>query len=201
MQVALPHSTNRRAARTAIGIAAAAIALVATPGIASASTTTSSYGSYDSGYGGYDSGYGGYDGGSGGYTGATVVTPVLNCISSNRDGSYTAVLGYKNTSQSTYTITGSYNVITPSRYDGDQPTTFRPGTYRGVLSVTVASGSAYWQLGSTKLTVSRTAGTTCAAGTTLPAMGNGTGVAVALGAAGLVGAGMVRRLRRRVALA
>ena len=202
------RSAVRLPVRAGLLAVLAVLALVAVPGTASAATYGGSYGGYDGGYSGYDGyggGYGGYDGyggsygGSygGGYSGTVYVTPLLDCVVTARDGSYTAVLGYKNTNRSsTYTITGSYNVISPSRYDGDQPTSFKPGTYHGVFSLPVSSGTVYWDLAGTRLTISRTAASACPAGTTLPASGNGTGIAIALVAAGVLGVLLVRRARR-----
>jgi hypothetical protein len=193
----------------ALALLTALLALVAPvvlPASASAAGYYGGYDGYNGGYndGGYNGGYydggynGGYSGGStGGYTGAVVVTPVLNCVLAGTNGAYTAVLGYRNTSSSTYTITGDYNVISPSSYNGQQPTVFKPGTYSGVFRVTVSSGTLYWTLGNSKLTISRTSTPACPKDTQMPADGNGTGVVGALAVAAGVGALMVRRARRR----
>jgi hypothetical protein len=179
------------------------VAPVLTPASASAAGYYGGGGGYDGG--GYNGGYDGRDGGysdgssSGGYTGDTVVFPVLNCIQAGSNGAYTAVLGYKNTGRSTFTITGGYNVISPSSYNGKQPTTFKPGTYNGVFSLSVSSGTVYWTLADTKLTISRTAASACPKDTQMPADGNGTGVVGALGVAAVAGALIVRRARRRAA--
>ncbi|MCZ2827829.1 hypothetical protein O2W14_03140 [Modestobacter sp. VKM Ac-2986] len=149
-----------------------------------------------SGYYGYDGGYSGDTNGQ--YTGPVVVFPMVNCIQVS-NGTYSAVLGYRNTSTSTYSITGGYNVISPSSYNGRQPTTFRPGTYSGVFTVPVTSGTVYWTLGNTKLTINRTAAKTCGADTQMPADGNGTGVVGALAVAAGAGALVVQRTRRRLA--
>jgi len=137
---------------------------------------------------------------AGSYSGSVVVFPVLNCIQSGTRGAYTAVLGYKNTSTGTYTLTGNYNVISPSSYNGRQPTTFKPGTYDGAFSLSVSSGTVYWTLGTTKLTISRTSAAACPTDTQMPADGNGTGVVGALAVAAGLGALVVRRARRRVAV-
>ncbi|MFQ1001944.1 hypothetical protein [Modestobacter sp. SSW1-42] len=180
--------TRRPLRAAALAVLTALLAVVApllTP--ASASAT---------GYYGYDGGYnGGYSGG--GYSGPVVVFPVLNCIQSGSNGAFTAVLGYRNTSTSTYSITGDYNVFSPSSYNGRQPTTFKPGTYNGVFSLPVSSGTVYWTLGSTKLTISRTAAAACPKDTQMPADGNGTGVVGALAVAAGLGALVVHRARRR----
>ena len=109
----------------ALALLTALLAVVA-PAVLPASASAAGYyggsGGYDGGYnGGYDGGYnGGYnDGGSSsGYSGAVVVFPVLNCVQPGSNGAYTAVLGYRNTSSTTYTIAGDYNFISPSSYNG-----------------------------------------------------------------------------------
>jgi hypothetical protein len=201
---AVTRPGTRRPLRAVVLAVLAALVAVIAP-VATA-TSASAYGSYygDGGYnGGYDGGYnGGYNGGtSGGYTGTVYVTPVLNCVISGSNGAYTAVLGYKNTSSSqTFTITGDYNVITPSSYDGGQPTVFKPGTYPGVFKLQVSYGTVYWSLAGTKLTISRTAASACPPSTQMPADGNGTGVVVALAIAAGLGVLIVNRARRRAAV-
>jgi hypothetical protein len=187
-------SRTRRPLRVAATAVLTALLALLVPVVAA--TPASAYGYY----GGYDGYNGGSSDTSGGYTGSVVVFPVLNCVQTGSNGAYTAVLGYKNTSSATYTITGDYNVISPSTYNGRQPTVFKPGTYTGVFSVPVSSGTLYWTLGNTKLTISRTSTPACPAGTSLPADGNGTGVVGALAVAAVLGALVVRRARRRAAV-
>ena len=206
----LNHPTGQGSRRTlraaALAALTALLALLVPVATASSASAYGYYGGSDGYNGGYNDGYGGgynggyndgYGGSSGGYTGPVVVSPVLNCIQSGTNGAYTAVLGYKNTSSSTYTITGDYNVISPSGYNGSQPTTFRPGTYNGVFSLAVSSGTVYWTLGSTKLTITRTAASACPKDTQMPADGNGTGVVGALAVAAVAGTFIVRRARRQ----
>ena len=201
---------NRRTLRAAAFAVLAALLGVVAPVLTPTSASAAGYYGYDGGYsggynggysGGYDGGYsGGYNGGydnNGGYTGPVVVYPVLNCIQSGTNGSYTAVLGYRNTSNSTYTITGDYNEISPSGYNGKQPTVFKPGTYTGAFSLPVTSGTVYWTLGTTKLTISRTSTPACGKDTQMPADGNGTGAVAALGVAAVAGTLIVKRARRR----
>ena len=192
---------TRRPLRVAALAALTALLAVLVP--VAAAGPAAAYGSY---YGGdrYDGGYnGGYNNNydsNGGYSGPVVVFPVLNCIQAGTNGAFTAVLGWKNTSSSTYTITGDYNVITPSSYNGKQPTVFKPGTYNGAFSLAVASGTtAYWTLGSTKITIGRNSASACPKDTQMPADGNGTGAAAALGVAAVAGALIVKRARRRMA--
>ena len=207
----MTHNPPRgRGSRRPVRAAALAVltGLLATLSLVVLAPAASAYDRYGGGGydgGGYNGGYDGRDGGyndgsgSGGYTGDTVVFPVLNCIQAGSNGAYTAVLGYRNTSRSTFTITGGYNVISPSSYNGKQPTTFKPGTYNGVFTLAVSSGTVYWTLGTTKLTISRTAAAACPPSTQMPADGNGTGAVVALAVAAVLGALVVRRARRRAA--
>jgi hypothetical protein len=178
--------------RAAAFAALAALLGVLAPVLTPTSASATGY------YGGYDGYNGGYNDTSGRYTGPVVVFPVVNCVQLGSGTSYTAVLGYKNTSTSTYTITGDYNVLSPSGYNGKQPTVFKPGTYTGAFSLAVSSGTVSWTLGTTKVSVSRSS-PVCGKDTQMPADGNGTGAVVALGIAAVAGAFIVRRARRRAA--
>ncbi len=131
------------------------------------------------------------------------VVPLLDCVVTNRDGSWTAVFGYRNTSSSTVTIpAGARNKVTPATYGTPQPTTFRPGTHRGAFTVTVPRGGGpMWHLDGTNLAARHGSATACPPPTELPQGGNGTGPAIGLVAAGLVGVVMVRRANRRAQVA
>ena len=127
------------------------------------------------------------------------VVPLLDCVVTNGDGTWTAVFGYRNTSGSAVSIpSGPRNKVTPVTYGVPQPTTFRPGTHRGVFTVTVARGAGpMWHLDGTNLAARLGSATACPPSTELPEEGNGTGPAIALVVAGLVGAVGVQRARRR----
>jgi hypothetical protein len=130
------------------------------------------------------------------------VLPVLSCVVPQSSGGFTAVLGYSNSSGSSVRIPlGAKNKFTPTRYDGNQPTTFLPGVHQGVFSVRVTHPSAKWMLGSTKLFLDDAAAPRCPPSTEMPEEGNGTGPAVALLAGGALGVVLLRRLRRRLASA
>jgi hypothetical protein len=116
-------------------------------------------------------------------------------------GAYTAVLGYDNPSGSKVTVPrGASNKFTPTRYDGNQPTTFLPGRQRGVFSLTVDHPSVKWKLDSSTLRLDRNA-TRCPPSTEMPEQGNGTGIAVGLLAGGVLGVFLVRRMQRRLTAA
>ena len=127
------------------------------------------------------------------------VVPLLDCVVTNRDGSWTAVFGYRNTSSSTVTIpVGARNKVTPATYGAPQPTTFRPGTHHGTFTVPVTRGGGpMWHLDGTNLAARVGSARACPPSTELPEEGNGTGPAIALTAAGLVGGVMVHRANRR----
>jgi hypothetical protein len=134
------------------------------------------------------------------------ITPLLDCIKKESNGSVTALLGYTSSARTAVTIArGQLNQLSPSRLTGAQPTTFQPGTKHGAFAVTITNAEymngAYWWVDGnvTYFDWPRTQqGPYCAPGTTLPAAGNGTGIAIALLAAGVVGALAVRSLRRAV---
>ncbi|MGY1644445.1 hypothetical protein ACI782_25365 [Geodermatophilus sp. SYSU D00703] len=126
------------------------------------------------------------------------VVPFIDCVSQNADGSWTAVFGYDNRTGSNVTIPiGPANQVTPTPTGRLQPTGFRPGVRHGVFAVTATGETGpMWHLGTSNLQARRT-GTACPADTQMPAEGNGTGGVLALGAAGVVGAVLLRRVGRR----
>jgi hypothetical protein len=127
------------------------------------------------------------------------VVPLLDCVVTDEDGSWTAVFGYRNTASSRVHIpTGPRNKVTPATVGTPQPTTFQPGTHRGVFTVPVPRGAGpMWHLDGTNLAARLGTATACPPSTQMPAEGNGTGAAIALVAAGLAGAVAVQRARRR----
>lgn len=127
------------------------------------------------------------------------ITPVLECVVVDPSGDYTAVLGYDNPSGTPVTIPhGASNRISPSRYDGQQPTTFLAGRQRGVFSVTFSNGHPKWTLQGSSVTLTDET-TTCPSPTEMPVEGNGMGLVIGVGVAGLLGVVMIRRLQRRLA--
>jgi hypothetical protein len=125
--------------------------------------------------------------------------PFVDCVVKNADGSWRAVLGYENPTRAAVSVPhGSDNQVTPRRAQASVPTRFEPGVQRGVFSVVVDRGAGLvWHLGDDNLKVRRNSVAACPPPTEMPAEGNGTGVVVALGAAGMVGALYVSRARRR----
>jgi hypothetical protein len=135
----------------------------------------------------------------------TVVTPFVDCYRVNSDGSYSIVLGYTNTNTRTTTIPyGTRNVAYPAKYQGAQPTQFKPGTQRGVFSVVITQADMYanprWVLEGYTLDYTKVGSmTACSPSTPLPALGNGAGFALVLVAGGAFGVCFVRRAIRRSA--
>jgi hypothetical protein len=130
---------------------------------------------------------------------AGTVTPLLDCIVKNGDGSWTAVLGYRNTTRSAVTIpVGADNQVTPAPYGDPQPTVFEPGVHRGAFTVTVERGAGLvWHLDQDNLIAHFDSAAACPSSTELPEEGNGTGPAIGLAVAGAVGAVLVHRANRR----
>ena len=134
------------------------------------------------------------------------VTPIVDCYRDNGDGTFWVVLGYQGplNGQKTYAY-GTANQVYPTRLQGQQPKTFSAGTVHGAWTVKLTYAeifqqNARWVLNGTTLQYSYYVqyATVCPPTTQLPADGNGTGTAVALGAAGAVGAAVLYRFRRRL---
>jgi hypothetical protein len=126
------------------------------------------------------------------------VTPVLNCVVRNSNGSFTAVLGYHNTTSQTQRVpVGSMNKMSPSPAGVTLPTTFSPGRHNGVFSITLPRYNVVvWQVGWNFLTITENAAAACPPSTQMPGEGNGLGPVVGLGVAGVLGAIVIRRVRR-----
>ncbi|SEP30427.1 hypothetical protein [Trujillonella endophytica] len=135
----------------------------------------------------------------------TGVAPIVDCYRYNNDGTFWVVLGYTNPgSQKTYAY-GTTNQVYPTRLQGQQPKQFAAGTVHGVWTVRLTYAEIFqqdarWVLNGTTLRYSQYVNYAqeCPPSTVLPADGNGTGTAVALGAAGVVGAAVLVRHKRRL---
>ena len=122
----------------------------------------------------------------------------VDCVIRHDDRSWSAVLGYRNSSSSPVRL--------PSRvvewiepYAPGMPTSFAPGTHRGAFAVTVSrSGSGFvWPVGGQNLVIRVDSGPACPPATEMPADGNGSGAVFGFAVAGLAGAVVVTRARRR----
>ena len=125
------------------------------------------------------------------------VDPVLNCVTQHANGSWTAVLGYHNRSGSRMAIGSSANQLIPGKYKDALPTTFDTGLRNGAFSITFPKSSgATWRLGDDSLSITSDAAAACPPSTQMPGEGNGLGPVVGLGIAGVLGALVIRRVRR-----
>lgn len=81
------------------------------------------------------------------------LTPILDCIEVNGDGSITAHFGYENNWTNQVTIPagkeppGQQNWFLPAPADRGQPSQFLPGAHSDVFTVTFASSTLEWRLG------------------------------------------------------
>ena len=151
------------------------------------------------------------------------VTGKVDCYTRNSNGTYTFVVGYYNSGGARSISVGWNNQQTPSRINGTQPTQFSSGAVHGAFSVTLDHWevqNAQWRLSGGTMSYADAMsdgyygyggygynsyggydnqwGSRCPAPTQLPADGNGLGPAIGLSAAGVVGALMLWRFRRRL---
>ena len=127
------------------------------------------------------------------------LTGSVDCVIPGSGGAFTAILGYQNTlGHSVWLPDGWLNLLTPFNYSGRQPTTFDPGVHHGVFSVRITDGAATWWLVGTPVAITETSAPHCPPPTQMPGDGNGSGVAIGLVIAGVLGVLIVRRLQRRL---
>jgi len=75
------------------------------------------------------------------------LTPTLDCVSANADGTYNAFFGYSNTNAVAVSLSvGKNNLFTPPPDSQGQPTSFEPGTQTGVFAVVFKGTSLVWHL-------------------------------------------------------
>lgn len=75
------------------------------------------------------------------------VRPVLECVTNNGDGTYTAYFGYKNDNTvSVYIPAGSKNKFTPTPQDRGQTKVFLPGRKYKVFTVNFNGSNLVWTL-------------------------------------------------------
>jgi glycosidase len=75
------------------------------------------------------------------------VSPVLECVVTNGNGSYTARFGYNNRNTVNTTVpAGANNKFTPSPVDRGQTTLFEPGRKVNTFQVTWSGGNLVWSL-------------------------------------------------------
>ncbi len=75
------------------------------------------------------------------------VRPVLECVTNNGDGTYTAFFGYKNdNSVSVYIPVGNKNKFTPTPQERGQTRVFQPGRHYKVFTVDFNGSNLVWTL-------------------------------------------------------
>jgi hypothetical protein len=75
------------------------------------------------------------------------VRPVLEYVTDNPDGTYSALFGYRNDNPEVVSIpVGSGNRFSPSPQDRGQSTTFQPGRQVAVFTIVFSSGNQVWTL-------------------------------------------------------
>lgn len=75
------------------------------------------------------------------------ISPVLECVLDNGNGTFTALFGYFNPSDEAQDIpVGDRNRFSPAPADRGQPTTFTPGRTYGAFTVDFTSGNVVWTL-------------------------------------------------------
>ncbi len=129
-----------------------------------------------------------------------VLTPILTCVSSNSNGTYTAHFGYTDTIPgNTFIPLGSPNNSfspDPAVVPG-QPQNFLQGSYPDFLFVTRSnSTNVTWTLG-TGASIATAGSTPCAPSAILPEAP--WAIVLPASAAGIIGASMFIRRRRAVA--
>ena len=83
------------------------------------------------------------------------LTPVVECVWVETNGSRTIVWGYDNPSSSTLHIDiGNKNKMSPGAEDGGQPTDFLPGRKINAFVTNVPGTSASWRLGNNTASLS-----------------------------------------------
>jgi hypothetical protein len=79
------------------------------------------------------------------------LTPVLECVWDNKNGTSTVVWGYDNPSTSVLNIdVGNKNNMSPGAENQGQPTTFLPGRRLNVFTTVISGTATEWRLGNNK---------------------------------------------------
>ena len=75
------------------------------------------------------------------------ISPTMDCVSLNADGTYTAFFGYSNTNGVAVSLSiGKNNQFTPPPDGQGQPTTFEPGSQTAVFAVVSKGDALVWHL-------------------------------------------------------
>lgn len=124
------------------------------------------------------------------------LTPTLTCVDITSSNQFTAYFGYTNSGGPVNHPTDSkFNRVSPSLYNGSQPSNFSPGTFTNAFSVVVTSPSVSWTLERTTVFASKNS-TRCA-GSSLPVDPLGLSLVITIGVGIVAGVIFVRRTARR----
>jgi len=75
------------------------------------------------------------------------LSPEVTCVDTSVKGQFTAYFGYANSgSPVTIPTDSKFNKVSPSAYNGSQPTDFTSGTVTNAFSVVVTAPSVSWTL-------------------------------------------------------
>ncbi|MFZ2324556.1 MAG: IPT/TIG domain-containing protein [Ignavibacteriaceae bacterium] len=84
------------------------------------------------------------------------IIPIVECVTNNGGGAYTAQFGYKNdNTQSVFVPIGTNNKFSPSPEDRGQSTVFFPGTNNNVFTVNFDGRNLTWNIFKKKATASK----------------------------------------------
>jgi hypothetical protein len=76
------------------------------------------------------------------------LSPEVTCVDTSVKGQFTAYFGYTNSgSPVTIPTDSKFNKVSPSTYNGTQPSNFASGTVTNAFSVVVTAPSVSWTLG------------------------------------------------------
>jgi hypothetical protein len=90
------------------------------------------------------------------------VTPVVECITDNGNGSFTAKFGYDNPNPTSIPIpVGDNNRFVPNRFELNLPTTFLPGRQRNVFRVSSSGSPLSWVVNGKTATASQNSSPRC----------------------------------------
>jgi hypothetical protein len=139
--------------------------------------------------------------GAGPAAAAGTVTPTVQCVFHNTDGSYSAVFGYVNSSTAVTLAIGATNSFAPIPADRGQGTAFAAGTHISVLVTNFTTGNLVWTLDTHTVTANSST-TACASNPNLPvSAGSPAGLVFLIGgsviAVGFMGRRKVRPLLQR----
>ncbi len=124
------------------------------------------------------------------------LSPQVTCVDTSVKGQFTAYFGYTNSgSPVTIPTDSKFNKVSPSVYNGAQPSDFTPGTIVNAFSVVVTAPSVSWTLGGA--TASASSHSTQCSNSSLPVDPLGLTFVLTIGVGLVLGVIVVTRTARR----